>query len=419
MSAELPLLTVAVARLADPKVHLAALGGVIFPLALLVESPIIMLLAASTALCRDRSSYRWLRRRMHLMGFVLTLLHVVLAFTPLYDLVADSLLGLPEVIQEPGRLGLRIMTPWTWAIAYRRFHQGVLIRQGEARTVGLGTALRLAVNGGVLLAGCVHGDLPGGALAGTALIGGVVAEAGFVHVRVQPVLQRLVEAEPGLTPLTPSGFRRFYVPLALTPLMTLLAEPVGAAAMARMPRALDSLAAWPVVFGLVFQGQALGMAFNEVMVALTGEPGMARALRRFAFGLAVVATAVLAVFAVFPFLARLWMESIAGLAPDLARFSWRALWLTLPIPALTVFHSRYQGLLVHSGRTGGIPESVGLYLLCATLVAFLGVAWGGAAGIFVVCLALGAGCAAQALWLWYRCRGLLQTGEPGGLFTRL
>ena len=46
MSVELPALSAVIARLPDPEIHLAAYGGVVFPIALIVESPIIMLLAA-------------------------------------------------------------------------------------------------------------------------------------------------------------------------------------------------------------------------------------------------------------------------------------------------------------------------------------------------------------------------------------
>ena len=44
MGIELPLLSAVVARLANPEVNLGAYGGVVFPLALLIEAPIIMLL---------------------------------------------------------------------------------------------------------------------------------------------------------------------------------------------------------------------------------------------------------------------------------------------------------------------------------------------------------------------------------------
>jgi hypothetical protein len=58
MGLELPAVSAALARLPDPTISLAAYGGVIFPLALLIESPIIMLLSASTALSKDLRSHQ-------------------------------------------------------------------------------------------------------------------------------------------------------------------------------------------------------------------------------------------------------------------------------------------------------------------------------------------------------------------------
>src|SRR5512140_946104 len=83
MGFELPAVSAVMARLPNPTVSLAAYGGVVFPLALLIESPIIMLLSASTALSRDWQSYRVVRRYMLMAGGGTTLFHALLAFTPL------------------------------------------------------------------------------------------------------------------------------------------------------------------------------------------------------------------------------------------------------------------------------------------------------------------------------------------------
>ena len=114
MGLELPLISAVVARLADPQTNLAAFGGIVFPLALLVESPIIMMLAASTALCRDEASYRRLKRFMLRLAVLLTAMHAIVAFTPVYDWIAVGLIGAPDVTIEPGRLGFQLMLPWTW-----------------------------------------------------------------------------------------------------------------------------------------------------------------------------------------------------------------------------------------------------------------------------------------------------------------
>ena len=86
MSIELPAINAIIARLADPEINLAAYGGVVFPIALTIEAPVIMLLAASTALSRDWPSYQKLKKITLWMGGLLGGLHLLVAAAPIYDL---------------------------------------------------------------------------------------------------------------------------------------------------------------------------------------------------------------------------------------------------------------------------------------------------------------------------------------------
>jgi hypothetical protein len=56
MGTELPAVSAVVARLPNPEINLAAYGGIVFPLSLIIEAPIIMLLAASTVSSKDWAS---------------------------------------------------------------------------------------------------------------------------------------------------------------------------------------------------------------------------------------------------------------------------------------------------------------------------------------------------------------------------
>lgn len=189
MGMELPAVSAVISRLPDPKVSLAAYGGVVFPLSMIIEAPIIMLLSASTALSRDRRSYLMLRRFMMRCGFVLTLLHALIAFTPLFDLVVGRIIHPPADVLGPARVGLMIMTPWTWSIAYRRFQQGVLIRSGRSHLVGIGTMVRLGANAAVLTVGMILGNLPGVVVGATAVAIGVMSESLFIGIAVRPTLR--------------------------------------------------------------------------------------------------------------------------------------------------------------------------------------------------------------------------------------
>ena len=96
MGVEMPFITAVLARLENPEISLATHGGIVFPLALIIEAPVIMLLSASTALSKDWESYQKIRRFMMILGASLTFLHLMVVLTPLYDLVVVKLLGAPE-----------------------------------------------------------------------------------------------------------------------------------------------------------------------------------------------------------------------------------------------------------------------------------------------------------------------------------
>ena len=402
MGVEQPVIGAVIARLADPTVQLAAYGGVVFPVALVIEAPVIMLLAASTELSRDRASYGALRRFSHRLGGGLTLLHAFIAFSPLGDFVIAEVLGAPRDVLGPARIGLMIMTPWTWAIAWRRFNQGVLIRFGRPGAVTLGTLCRLITSTLILGGGLIYGEVSGIVVGCTALSVGVLAEALYVAAAVRPIVAGPLNQAATSAPLSGRAFAAFFVPLAMTPLITLVIQPVGSAALARMPDALSSLAAWPVVSGLVFVLQAFGLAYNEVVVAMARMPGAAAPLRRFAVLLASGTTIVIAGLALTP-LADLWVSAVAALPPDLAALAAGAMWLAIPIPGCRALQSWYQGRLVVARQTRAITEAVAVFFVVCIVVLGLGVAlqW---RGLAVALSAFSLGRIAQTVWLAWRGR---------------
>lgn len=408
MAMELIVVSAAVARLEDPQIHLAAYGGVVFPLSMVVEAPIIMLLAASTALSRDWDSYARLRRFMGWSAAGLTLIHLLIAVTPLFGVIVGGIMHAPEPIRGPARVGLIIMTPWTASIAYRRFQQGVLIRHDRSRLVGVGTALRLSTNVACLTAGYLVGSVPGIVVATVAVASGVVAEAVFAGLCVRPVLRdRLRHVELRGEPLTLRRLLRFYTPLALSPLLALLGLPVVSAGLGRMPHAIESLATWPVVNGLVFAFRSVGLAYNEVVVAQLDRPGASRNLFRFTVLLSVCTSVIFLMLAATP-LGWMWFSGVSGLAPALAHLGTQSLWLALLLPALGAFQSWYQGIMVNAHRTTAISEAVALSLLAILAIMVWGARYATFPGLFVGVVAVTAGSLAQTAWLTYRSRSALQ-----------
>ena len=409
MSAELPAISAVVARLAHPEINLAAYGGIIFPLALLIESPIIMLLAASTALSKDWASFVKIRRFMMIASASLTILHILIAFTPLYYVIVGHFMGMPSEIVEPARVGLMIMTPWTWSIAYRRFHQGVLIRFGHSKAVSTGTLIRLSADLLVLGIGYAIHTIPGIIVATSAVAAGVISEAAFAGIIAHPVIQNELKPSPSIEhPLTWRGFFAFYFPLVMTALISLLVQPIGSAALSRMPDPIDTLATWSVVTGLIFMFRSFGIAYNEVVVALLDESQSAKKLWSFAVNLILITSGIWLLIIATP-LSRFWFQTVTALPKDLVLLARLGIWLTLPMPALAVLQSWYQGAILHSHKTRGITEAVVVYLVVNIVTLSIGVLWGKVTGLYIGLASFVLSTFIQTVWLRYRSQRVIFT----------
>ena len=406
MSIETPMVSAVIARLANAETNLAAFSGIVFPLAFIIEAPIVMLLSASTALSKDWPSYHKVWKFMMIASGILTLLHLIIVLTPLYDFIVRDLLGVPEQIIAPARLGLTIMLPWVWSIAYRRFHQGVLIRFGHSRLVSIGTGVRLLADILVLSMGYLLGNVQGIVVGSAAVAAGVVAEAVYIGIVAHPVVKLEVRTAALIAEtLTTRAFFAFYLPLVMTAFLSFLSSSITSAALSRMPLAIESLAIWSALNGLNFSLRSPGVAYNEVVVALLDEAGSYKALRQFAWKLLLVMSLVIILFTATP-ISGFWFQRLTALKPALANLAQQAMWLALPMPALATAQSWFQGIILHSRKTRSITESVIIFLTSISLAYLAGIAWGKTAGLFVGVAGLTLSSLVQVAWLWLRSRKL-------------
>ena len=150
---------------------------------------------------------------------------------------------------------------------------------------------------------------------------------------VRPIVRDFQQhsAEPE-QPLTIQRLCTFYWPLALTPLITLATLSIGSAAISRMPRALESLAVWPVLGGLTFMFRSVGIAVQEVVVTFSDRPHFLKPLQQFVWLVSLGASATLLLIAATP-LSTIWFESVAALSPELSSLASTALWMAVVLPA--------------------------------------------------------------------------------------
>jgi hypothetical protein len=158
------------------------------------------------------------------------------------------------------------------------------------------------------------------------------------------------------------------------------------------------------------------MAYTEVVVVLLDEARAVPSLRRFTAGLGIITVTLLLLMTATP-LASLWFTYVAALPAALVSLSSLGLWITLPMPGLTVLQSWYQGILMYGKRTSAITESVVIFLAVDALILIIGVFWGQISGLYVGLAGMVLGNLARTLWMWYRARPIMeimQTGEGVG-----
>jgi Na+-driven multidrug efflux pump len=416
MAIEGPFLAAIIARMSDPAHNLAAYG-IAIAFAILLESPVIMLMSASTALAEDSESYRRLRNFSNALNLAATALVFVVLIPPIFNGITGDLLGVPAPVRSLVYGALWLLLPWPGAIGYRRFLHGILIRSGRTRLVAYGTLLRLAGMGATGMVLYHFFTLPGVWVGALSLSAGVVLEAIAARFMAAGAVARLKETPPepapervqrqGRSAESYGDIARFYFPLALTTLVGLTVQPMLTFFMGRTAAPLESLAVFPVVYALAFLFRAPGLAFQEVVIALSGRRLEHIApLRRFGTALGLAATAALALVTFTP-LAGFWFGVVSSLPPDLAALAAEPARITVLLPALTVLMAFQQAVLVQTRRTRDITAAsffeVGGIALLFTLL-------GWQVGLFGASAAMAALVGGRLLsngYLWTRVRRAL------------
>ncbi|MCX6140732.1 MAG: hypothetical protein NTX15_07895 [Candidatus Kapabacteria bacterium] len=360
MSVEGPILTSFIARLPFDKVNLAAYG-VAVALAMFIESPVIHLLSTSVALARDRASMIALRSFTYRINALVTLGMAIVSIPWVYDRVAYDMIHLPTDVATIMYTGFVCMIPWPAAIGYRRFYQGLLIRNGKTRLVAYGTVVRLLAMLSSALALMIGSDLPGVVVGTLSLTIGVMCEAIATRYMVKDVMHMYESAvETGGVGLTTTEIVRFWLPLAATSAIGFAVMPMLAFFMSRAPDALASLAVLPVVDSFVFFFRSFGFSYQEVGIAMIGDRQQNyRAVRAVGIRIIIGTTLILACIAFTPLLGMIY-QSVFGLRQELASFALVPTMILVVLPSIAVAYSLYRSVLITARQNVKVTISTAL-----------------------------------------------------------
>lgn len=366
MSVEGPYLAALIARSPEPKFNLAAYG-VAYSLALIIEAPIIMIMSASVALVKNKDSFLKLRNYTYVANGILTLIMLILVIPGIFYFITEDLIGLPSEVSSLTHFATIILIPWPAAIGYRRFYQGLLIKNNFTRRVAYGTIIRLASMSLSALLLFIWVNVDGVVIGAASLSIGVIMEAAASRFMVNSIIKKvkLIDSSASQS-LTYNEITKFYYPLALTSLIGLGVQPLVIFFVGQSRMAVESLAVLPVVTSFVFVFRALGLSYQEVIIALIGEQKEGfKLLFKFALFLAGILISILTLFAFTP-LADFWFMTVSGLSFSLADFAKLPLMIMFFFPALTILISVQRGLLVSTKNTK--PITVGTLTEFLTIV---------------------------------------------------
>jgi len=414
MAIEGPLLAAIIARLPNPKFNLAAYG-VAFSLALIVEAPIIMLLSSSVALARDKDSYLKLRKFAIILNCIITVVMIILILPPVFKFISQDLMNLPDKVAELAHISTTIMIPWPAAIGFRRFYQGLLIRNDLTRRVTYGTVFRICT---IILTSFIlykYTELHGAYIGALSLSLAVTFEALGTRAMANRSVEKILSDDNPINftenrdqNLTMKSIRKFYFPLAASSMLALGVRPIVTFFMGHSRFPIESLAVLPVIDALIFIFRSFGLAYLEVGVALTGDNYQNyEKIRNFAYMVAMILTAAISVVA-FTDLSKIWFHDISGLSWELTSFAILPLKLGVFLPALMILISVFRSIHILAKKSAPITKATTIEVVIIVAILTLNIKYFNLAGVLGAVIALALGRLAANIYLLFPMKKILK-----------
>ncbi len=399
-----PVVAIALSRMAQPEIALAALG-ILKALANFLESPIIMLLHASTALSVSRRSRQALWRFTLLAGGTLTAIFLLLALPPLYRVVMSELFAATPQVSAAGWAPLVVLGLWPGVIAWRRYFQGILIREGRGRFLGLASLARIgSLTALLILVARGWPGLDGALVAAIAIMGGLLAEASLVTWWARQGSAELPDGPENL-PSTLSAVSRYYFPLATTMVIVWGGRAVLVSILARAVDGELALAAWAGGWGFVIL-LANSTRMVQQLVITHARHAPQALLLKLALTAGAGATLLLALLGFSP-AGRALMSLLLG-GGELVGPALLMVRISCCLPLLVALQNTVQGYSIVSGQNRRI-QWASLAGTLVTLGVASGIVFSGGSGLVAGAASVPVGVLVEIAWLsahFGRVRGL-------------
>lgn len=396
--AEIPVIAAVLARGPQGTESLSAFG-VVLGVIVVVNSPCLALTLTTTTLGRSVVPLAQIRRFALLLGGGLSVLLAVVALSGACRYLAVAAVGLSGPVANLVELGLLILSPAPLAVAWRRIHQGVLITARWTRPIAAASLIRILVSVTTTIGLLALSPFPGVAIGSIGLTAGAVAEA----LTVTGAARRAPQSVSGGSRIPPWELGRFHLSVAVLTMVTVAPQAVVAFVLPHGGDPIRSLAAWPVLYGLISLLTVPLTELEGISASFSGgvdnhnESGVTTA----ALALGVTSSLVLVAAYATP-LGSAYFVKFSGTETDVAALGVASIPFLFCAPFLWALRARYRGMLIARGVASVAQWSALGHLTVLVTFMVVGSAWIGWPGLMVGAGSLTAAIAADLAFLWVR-----------------
>lgn len=372
-----PALNAMLARTSDPE---PAIGGFAVALGIsgLIALPQLRVQHLTLVFFEGRASLLALRRFIAIFVAITSAIALLVALTPLSDLVLEDLFATDGRVRDEAAVSLIALIPFP-AFAIARMHlYGIALRAERPAVVWAGT-----VGGAVAVLGTAAGLLAAGVDGAP-----VAAIAVSVGAGVEVVGLALITGDAGSMRLasveSPSqrALMAFFTPLLFAAFLPAVSTPLITATVARSPEADVSLAAFPLAMSVFTFVTLISGGVQPTVLSLFSRGDEPHGVRRFAVLVGLIAMVGGLLVAWVPPLSDLVVRDLLGADDRLAELTVVGLRILSFLPPLLTIEQLYAAALLQTKRTRALVyvnawRLLGLILFVALVPALTD--WSGAA----------------------------------------
>lgn len=396
-----PIINAALARSGSPELSLAAFA-VALSVTMPIISPLFSLRQVATALSTDKDMLGRIRRLTLLLGSISTLFLLTLSIPGIYDLVVVQTMAIPLEVAQVAAPVLLILALTPLLSVGRGYYQGILVHYKKAGPIGTGALIYVLGIALTLVTGMTLFSVEGAILAA---IASVLGQLLYVIVVAIPSFALIQSQIPERSESVPDGHRNnrhlffFYVPLAVSSILSAFIEPALQTGIARSPAPTASLAAFAIAASLGWLARTPLWNAQQIVISQASNLQSYIQTKKFMLRLGIVSISLVSLLGA-PLISDFVFTSLMGVTGDVKHLSISGFRWMLPLICLQALRSLYHGVLIRQNLTQQIQYASMLKIPTIIGLLSIGVWYGQIQGLY---LAIWASLLAETLevyWLY-------------------